>query len=233
MDNYFTREISLIGKENFEKLKSARVLIFGLGGVGSYAVEGLARAGISNFLLVDNDVYSESNLNRQLYATTKTIGVKKTDVSKERILEINASAKVDVLDLFVLDDVEKYIDFSSFDYVIDAIDTITGKLAIIKACKKVGTSVISCMGTGNKLDPTQLKVADIAKTKTCPLCRVMRKLLKDNGVDGLTLVYSEEAPKKPLVCENDKKQVPASMVFVPSVAGMTLAYKVASDIISK
>ena len=233
MEERYVRTAALYGENAVKKLNSAHVAVFGLGGVGGYAVEALARAGVGTLTLVDGDSYSLSNLNRQLFATEKTVGVKKTAAAKDRVKEISPTTEVIAVDAFVLEDNVKDFDFSSFDYVIDAIDTITGKLAIIKACKKVGTSVISCMGTGNKLDPTQLKVADIAKTKTCPLCRVMRKLLKDNGVDGLTVVYSEEAPKKPLVCENDKKQVPASMVFVPSVAGMTLAYKVASDIISK
>lgn len=233
MDKYFIREISLIGKDNFEKLKNARVAVFGLGGVGSYAVEGLARSGVSNFLLVDNDVYSESNVNRQLYATTCTIGKNKTDVAKERILQINPKASVETLNFFVLENVESAVDFSSFDYVVDAIDTITGKLSIIKACKKLNVPVISCMGTGNKLNPTLLKIADINDTKVCPLCRVMRKLLKENNISNLTVVYSDEQPSKPLIISDEKKQTPATMVFVPSVAGLTLAYKVASDILSK
>lgn len=232
LNNYFSREISLIGEEKFLKLQNARVAVFGLGGVGSYVVEGLARAGISNFLLVDDDDYSVSNINRQLYATIDTLGRKKVEVSKERILSINPNAKVEILNFFVLDNLGG-IDLSLYDYVVDAIDTVTAKLTLIKECKKLGVSIISCMGTGNKLNPSLIKIDDIKNTKVCPLCRVMRKLLKDNGIENLKVAYSEEQPLKPLFAVSEDKNAPSSVVFVPAVAGLTIAHAVFNDIISK
>ena len=225
MENWLSRSIALYGEEEVEKLKKSHVAIFGAGGVGSYAIEALARAGVGELTVVDCDVYSLTNLNRQLFATTLTVGKKKVDVAKERILSINPSCKVNTIDKFVLEDTVKDIDFSSFTYVIDAIDTISGKLGIILECKEHGVPVISSMGTGNKTDPTLFKVEDISKTKVCPLARVMRKLLKERGISNLKVIYSEQEPIK-----QDSK-VPASNSFVPAVAGLTLAGTVINDII--
>ena len=191
MNSRFLRSAPFFGDGGLEKLKGSHVAVFGIGGVGSYAVESLCRGGIGEITLVDSDVYSISNINRQLYAVTDTIGKKKVDVAKERALSINPEIKVNVYDKFVLQDDIGDIDFSKFDYVIDAIDTISGKLEIIKQSKTLGVPVISAMGAGNKLDQTAFKVADIKNTKVCPLCKVMRKLLKDNQSDSLNVVYSE------------------------------------------
>lgn len=236
MNNAFFKEVQLIGVEAFKKLNDSHVAVFGLGGVGSYVVEGLVRGGVLNITLIDCDVYSESNINRQLYATQSTIGKKKVEVAKNRILDINPNCKVNVIDKFILKDTINEIDFTSFTYVVDAIDTISGKLEIVKKCNELGVKVISCMGTGNKINPLAFKVADIKQTKVCPLCKVMRKLLKDNGIASLKVVYSEEEPKAPINSDTAEKKgngvAPSSISFVPSVAGLIIAGEVIKDIIN-
>ena len=215
----------LFGKSAMEKLYNSHVAVFGLGGVGSYAVESLCRGGIGKLSLIDNDTYSPSNINRQLYATTLTLNRKKVDVAKERVLSINPQIKVDIYDKFILQGDSSEIDFSKFDYIIDAIDTISGKLEIIKMANKYNIPVISCMSAGNKLDQTAFKVADIKDTKVCPLCRVMRKLLKENGIESLKVVYSEEKPV--ISSENEEnKRIPYSNSFVPPVVGLIAAGEV-------
>ena len=240
MDNKFIRSLPIFKESGMKKLNESNVAVFGLGGVGSYAVEVLARAGVGNLTLIDNDTYSESNINRQLYATTKTIGTLKTEVAKLRVLEINPNANVTTINAFVLDGQADGIDFSRFDYIVDAIDTISGKLSIIKRANEAGVPIISCMGAGNKLDPTRFKVADLFSTKVCPLCKVMRKLVKDANISKLKVVYSEEEPikipKESLVnSENNqelsgKKSVPLSVSFVPSVMGIIAGGEVIKDL---
>lgn len=225
MENWLSRSISLYGEENIEKLKNSHVAIFGAGGVGSYAIEALARAGVGELTVVDCDTYSITNLNRQLFATIQTLGEKKVEVAKQRVLSINPTCKVNAIDKFVLEETVKEIDFSKFSYAIDAIDTISGKLGIILECKEHGVPVISSMGTGNKTDPTLFKVEDISKTKVCPLAKVIRKLLKERNISNVKVVYSEEEPTK------QGNRVPASNSFVPAVAGLILAGAVINDII--
>ena len=227
----FERTISLIGEEKFNKLKSAKILIFGIGGVGGYTVEALARSGIENFCLVDGDCVSESNINRQLIATTRTVGRPKVEVMKERILEINPDAQVETKQMFYLPENSKEIDFKKYDYIIDAIDTITAKLDIIMQAKKHNKKIISAMGAGNKMDTCGFVVADIFDTKVCPLAKVMRKELKDRGVKNLKVVYSEEKPYSATLNENGKR-IPASNSYVPGMAGLTLAGEVIQDIIN-
>ncbi len=223
MDNRYARSIAIFGEEGQLKLNNSRVAVFGLGGVGSYAVESLARSGVGKITLIDNDEYSTSNLNRQLFATEKTVGKLKTEVAKQRILEINSKIEVTLYNAFILDTENDGIDFTKFDYVIDAIDTVSGKLSIIKRANKAGVPVISCMSAGNKLDATLFKVDDIFNTSVCPLCKVMRKLLKENGITKLKVVYSTEEPIKPKFTLNELKgsrPAPASVSFVPSVMGL-------------
>ena len=235
MESQFSRTELLIGREGVEKLNKSKVCVFGLGGVGSYVVEALARAGISNFILVDNDIVSVSNINRQLIATTKTIGKNKVDVAKERILEINPSIHVETIQEFFMPESPEIFD-SSVSYVVDCIDTITAKLEIIERAERLNIPVISCMGTGNKLDPTKFEVADIYKTSVCPLAKVMRKELKARNINKLKVLYSKEEPIKPKSndngnSENRLKPIPASISFVPSVAGLIIAGEVVKDII--
>lgn len=230
MENFLGREELLIGTAAVERLKRARVALFGLGGVGGYAAEALARCGVGKFDLIDNDVVSPSNLNRQILATTQTIGRKKTEVCAERIKNINPDAEIFLHDVFFLPESRPMFDFSQYDYVIDAIDTVSGKIAIVLAAQEQNVPVVSCMGTGNKLDPTLLRIADIYKTSVCPLARVMRTELKKRGVKSLKVVYSEEVPKKPAADPTLKKQPPASIAFVPAVAGMYLASVVVRDL---
>lgn len=235
--NQFSRTELLIGKENVEKLHRAKVAIFGIGGVGSYVVEALARSGIENFILIDNDVVSLTNINRQLIATHKTIGKYKVDIAKERILEINPDAKIDIRKEFFTPETEDFFD-ESISYVVDAIDTVTSKLEIIERAKKHNIPVISSMGTGNKLDPTRFEVTDITKTSVCPLAKVMRRELKARGVKHVKVVYSKEEPRVPkqevmedIREDSNKKSVPASISFVPSVAGLIIAGEVIKDLI--
>lgn len=233
MSNQFSRTELLIGKEAIEKLNKSKVAIFGIGGVGSYVVEGLARAGVGNFILVDNDKISQSNLNRQLIATHKTIGKYKVDVAKERILEINPNAKVEIYQEFFMPDSKEILD-ETVDYIIDSIDTVTAKIELVMRANKLNIPIISSMGTGNKLNPTEFEVTDIYKTSVCPLAKVMRKELKARGIQNLKVIYSKEEPIKPNQTEEQtitRKQVPGSVSFVPSVAGLIIAGEVVKDII--
>jgi len=226
----FSREALLLGTENVEKLNKAKVVIFGIGGVGSYVVEGLARAGIGNFVLVDHDKVDMTNCNRQMIATTKTIGQSKVEVARARILEINPDAKVETYPIFFMPGSPNLFDASAH-YVVDCVDTITAKIEIIIRAKNMGVPVISSMGTGNKLDPTQFEVADIYQTSVCPLAKVMRKELKARNVEALKVVYSKEIPHRWEQEHLEGKQTPASISFVPSVAGMIIAGEVIKDIL--
>ena len=249
MLNQFSRTELLIGKKGIEKLQSAKVAIFGIGGVGSFVVEGLARAGVGNFILVDNDKVCLTNLNRQLIATHKTVGKFKVDVAKERILDINPNANVEIYKEFFMPDSKEILD-NSVNYIVDAVDTVTAKIELVIRANKLNIPIISCMGTGNKLDPTLFKVTDIYKTNICPLAKVMRKELRARGIKKLKVVYSEEEPIKPdetlesscktgCICPpgtkrkcTAKNQVPGSVSFVPSVAGLIIAGEVIKDIIN-
>ena len=231
MSEQFSRTELLIGQEGIEKLKKTKVAIFGIGGVGSYVVEGLVRAGIQNFILVDNDIVSCSNINRQLIATTKTIGQAKVEVAKQKILEINPEAKVEIYQEFFMPETKGIID-ETIDYIVDAIDTVTAKIELIMRAKKMQIPIISSMGTGNKLDATKFEVTDIYKTSVCPLAKVMRKELKQRDIKKLKVVYSKEEPIKIRKEETNKKQVPGSISFVPSVAGLIIAGEVIKDIIN-
>lgn len=237
MDNQFSRTELLIGEKAVEKLKSSKVAIFGIGGVGSYVVEGLARAGIQDFILVDKDTVSVSNINRQIIATHRTLGKPKVEVAKERILEINPDANVETIQEFFMPDSKDIFD-SSTHYVIDCIDTITAKIELVVRATSKGIPIISSMGTGNKLDPTKFEIDDIYKTSVCPLAKVMRKELKQRGINSLKVLYSKEEPKKVDAYEHictdgicTKKMVPASISFVPSVAGLIIAGEVVKDLI--
>ena len=227
----FSRTALLIGKESIEKLQNSKVAVFGIGGVGSYVVEGLARAGVGSFILVDKDVVDETNINRQIIATYQTIGVPKVEVAKQRISEINPNAKIEIYKEFFM---PESIDFfnEKIDYVVDCVDTVTAKIEIIIRAKNHNIPVISCMGTGNKLDPTKFEVEDIYKTSICPLAKVMRKELKQRGVESLKVVYSKEEPIKTNTFDEEKnKPIAGSISFVPSVAGLIIAGEVVKDII--
>lgn len=237
MLDQFSRTELLLGRSGMERLAKARVAVFGLGGVGGHTVEALARSGIGALDLVDNDRISLTNLNRQLLATHRTLGLYKADAAKERVLEINPEAEVRVWKLFYGPDTAGEFDFTRYDYVVDAIDTVTGKLALIQQAQEAGTRVISCMGAGNKLDPTAFRVADIYETSVCPLARVMRKELKKRGIRSLKVVYSQEAPQNPegelyrkTMEGQERRQVPGSSAFVPSAAGLILAGEVVKDL---
>ena len=224
MQEFYSRTAMLLGEQAVEKLKNARVAVFGLGGVGGYCAEALVRAGVGALDLVDHDVVSPSNLNRQIIATVQTVGRKKTEVFKERARSVNPDILITEHDTFFLPETQDMFDFTRYDYVVDAIDTVAGKLAIAECCYKANTPLISCMGAGNKLDPTAFRVADIFETKTCPLCRVMRRELRSRGIPALKVVYSEEPPLTPLFGENEtKRKTPGSVSFVPSVAGLIAA----------
>ena len=251
MLNQFSRTELLIGKSGLEKLQKARVAIFGIGGVGSFAVEGLVRAGVENFILVDDDKICLTNLNRQIIATRKTIGQYKVDVMKERILDINPNAKVETYKEFYMPDSKEKILDENIDYVIDSIDTVTAKIELVLNCEKMGIPIISSMGTGNKLDPSQFEITDIYKTSICPLAKVMRKELKKRGIKKLKVLYSKEEPIKPEETQNNscknncicppgtkrkcsiRNQVPGSISFVPPVAGLMISGEVIRDILSK
>lgn len=232
----FERTALLLGTENMEKLKNARVAVFGIGGVGGFVVEALARGGIGTIDLIDSDTVSLNNCNRQIIATVDTVGQKKVDVMKKRILSINPKAQVVVHDCFFLPENKDLFHFEDYDYVVDAIDTVTGKVCIIEECKKAGTPVISCMGTGNKLDPSRLEITDMEKTSVCPLAKVMRKELRDRNIRHVKVLYSKEEPLKPReellsVKDREKRRVPpGSVSFVPSVAGLLMAGEVIKDL---
>ena len=232
MEIKYSRTALLIEKEGVEKLKRARVAVFGIGGVGGYVVEALARAGVGTLDLVDKDTLSESNINRQILALHSTVGKWKTEVAKERIRDINPDITVHTHNLFYLPETADEFDFSAYDYVVDAMDTVSAKLALIERAKRANIPVISSMGTGNKLDPTAFEVADISKTLICPLARVMRKELKRRGIEHLKVVYSKEEAKPPtLFDEESGKPIPGSISFVPSVAGLIIAGEVIKDLI--
>lgn len=235
MQKALERTEMLIGKEAVEKLKNAKVAVFGLGGVGGACTEALARSGIGELHLIDNDTVSESNLNRQIFATVEMVGKLKTEAAKARISAVAPNVKVKLFNMFYLPENADSFDFSEYDYVVDAIDTVSAKISIICECEKAGTRVISSMGTGNKLDPTQFEVSDIYKTSVCPLARVMRNELKKRNVKSLKVVYSKEEPVKICTeaCSKTERRVPASISFVPPAAGLILASEVVKDLIKE
>ena len=235
MLNQFSRTQLLFGPEAMERLRESRVAVFGIGGVGGYAVEALVRSGVGALDLIDDDRVCLTNLNRQLHATRKTVGKYKVDMAEERVHEINPDCRVNTYKTFYMPDTRDQFDFTRFDYVIDAIDTVTGKLEIIKRAKAAGVPVITSMGAGNKLDPTAFRVVDIHKTKVCPLARVMRYELKKLGIKDVKAVYSEEEPIKPSENPDDpqagfRRSIPASNAFVPSVAGLIAAGEVIKEL---
>ena len=237
MSKKFDRTKRLLGAEAMTKLKDAHVAVFGIGGVGGHAVEALVRSGIGEITIVDSDEVAESNINRQLIATTKTVGRKKVDVMEEHLLEINPQVKVHKHCCFFLPETKSDFDFNSYDYVIDAVDTVTAKLALVEACKEADIPIVSSMGAGNKLDPSAFEVADIYKTSVCPLAKVMRKELKARGIKKLKVVYSKEIPLEPIPDEGfvsdearSRRATPGSIAFVPSVAGLILAGEVVKDL---
>lgn len=233
MQSQFSRTELLLGEEAIKKLNEARVAVFGIGGVGGYTVEALVRSGIGHFDLIDDDKVSLTNLNRQIIATRKTIGKNKIEVMRDRILDINPNAGVVMHQCFFTPDTAGEFDFSQYDYVVDAIDTVTGKIELVLRSQEKNVRVISCMGAGNKLDPTRFEVADIYKTSVCPLAKVMRKELAARGVEKLKVVYSKEPAIKPAedTSNSSKRQIPGSVSFVPSVAGLIIAGEVIKDII--
>ena len=249
MLNQFSRTELLIGKESIEKLQNSKVAVFGIGGVGSFVVEGLVRAGIGNFILVDDDKVCLTNLNRQIIATRKTVGKPKVEVARDRILEINPNANVEIFQEFFMPNSREILD-ETVSYVVDSIDTVTAKIELVVRAEKLNIPIISSMGTGNKLDPTKFEVTDIYKTSVCPLAKVMRKELRARNIKGLKVVYSKEEPIKPdknLECScktgcicppgtvrkcTAKNQIPGSISFVPSVAGLIIAGEVIKDIIN-
>jgi len=238
MPNPFSRTQLLFGKEGMQKLRSARVAVFGIGGVGGYVAEALARSGIGALELIDSDTVTLTNINRQIIATHKTVGRYKTEVMAERITEINPEAEVKTYRIFFMPETAENFDFSKYDYVIDAIDTVTGKLELIMRAEAANVPIISAMGAGNKLDPTKFEVTDIFKTSVCPLARVMRRELKARGIRHLKVVYSKEEPIAPQFDPTDEeiitsgKPVPGSTSFVPPVVGLIIAGEVIKDLVA-
>jgi tRNA A37 threonylcarbamoyladenosine dehydratase len=248
MLNSFSRTELLFGKDAMQKLANARVAVFGIGGVGGYTVEALARSNVGAIDLIDDDKVCITNINRQILATRKTVGKYKVDVAAERILEINPNCKVTCHKTFFMPDTKDEFNFSDYSYVVDAIDTVTGKIALVEECKASGVPIISCMGAGNKLDPTKFEVTDIYKTSVCPLARTMRRELKRRGIDHLKVLYSKEEPIRPIddleiscrthcVCPpgtvrkcTARRDIPGSCAFVPSVAGLIIAGEVIKDL---
>ena len=235
MDNRFQRTELLLGDKAMEKLKSARIAVFGVGGVGGYAVEALARSGVGALDLIDSDKVALSNINRQIIATSDTVGEYKVDVAKARVLSINPECKVNIYKKFYLPETADSFDFTQYDYVIDAVDTVKAKLSLIESAKAANTPIICAMGAGNKLDPTMFEVSDIYKTSVCPLARVMRTECRKRGIKSLKVVYSKEPPKRPVRPVDpdnpNRRDTPASVSFVPSVAGLIIAGEVVKDII--
>ncbi len=234
----FDRTKRLLGADAMEKLKNARVAVFGIGGVGGHAVDALVRSGVGAVDIIDSDEVAVSNINRQLIATSRTVGQKKVDVMEQHLLEINPDVKVKKHDCFFLPETKEQFDFSQYDYVIDAVDTVTAKLALVEACQEAAVPIISSMGAGNKLDPTAFEVTDIYKTSVCPLAKVMRKELKARNIKKLKVVYSREIPleqKEDGEFVSDEKRsrraTPGSVAFVPSVAGLILAGEVVKDLV--
>ena len=242
MADQYSRTRLLLGADAMERLHCARVAIFGLGGVGGYVAEALARSGIGQLDLIDDDTINLTNLNRQILALHSTIGMPKVEAAKKRILDINPTIQVRTFETFYLPETANQFDFTQYDYVIDAIDTVTGKLELIAQAKAAGTPVISCMGTGNKLDPTGFRVSDISKTSGCALARIMRKECAKRGIKGVKVVWSQELPLEPQPDPNDpmepqregssRRALPGSTAFVPGVAGLTMAGAVIQDLIN-
>ena len=248
MNEQFLRTAMLLGENAMERLKNARVAVFGIGGVGGYVCEGLVRSGVGAFDLVDDDKVCLTNLNRQIIATRKTVGKYKVDVMRERMLEINPDCDVRVHKCFYLPETAAEFNFSDYDYVVDAVDTVTAKVTLVLEAQKAGVPIISCMGAGNKLDPSRFRVADIYKTQGCPLARVMRTALRKRGVKKLKVVYSDEIPTRPIedmsiscrshcICPpgakhkcTERRDIPGSTAFVPSVAGLIIAGEVVKDL---
>ena len=238
MNEQFIRTRMLLGDEAMERLQKARVAVFGLGGVGGYTVEALARAGIGQLDLIDSDTVSISNLNRQILATRSTVGMEKTEAARLRVLDINPDCVVRVHNVFYTPETADRFDFTQYDYIVDAIDTVTGKLALVQRAYEAGTPIICCMGTGNKLDASAFQVADISKTSMCPLARIMRKELGKRGIKHLKVVYSQEEALTPTGWEEEaaaigKRQIPGSVSFVPGAAGLILAGEVIKDIAAR
>ena len=233
----FLRTEMLLGKEALEKLQNSRVAIFGIGGVGGYALEALVRAGVGEIDIIDSDCVAVSNINRQILATTTTVGQKKVDVAEVRAKAINPDIKINKFDIFYLPETADRFDFSNYDYIIDAIDTVGGKMELIKRANECGTPIICSMGTGNKLNPAAFEVSDIYKTTVCPLAKVMRSLCRKAGIKCLKVVYSKEEPITPRVTDNAEQKgtagriSPASCSFVPPVAGFILAGEVIKDLV--
>lgn len=232
----FSRTGLLLGADSIKKLNNARVAVFGLGGVGGYVVEALARSGIGALELIDHDTISLTNLNRQILATHSTVGMDKAEVAKARVLDINPNAEVVARKTFFGPDTKEEFDFSRYSYVVDAIDTVTGKLALVTASKAAGVPIISCMGTGNKLDPTKFQIADITKTSVCPLARIMRKECAKRGIKHLKVLFSTEDPVPSVQAATTeelpqgRRSLPGSVAFVPSVAGLIIAGEVIKDL---
>jgi len=237
MSDQFSRTQMIFGSDGMEKLKNSRVAVFGIGGVGGYAVEILARSGVGTLDLFDNDRVSVTNINRQIYATTKTVGKYKVTVAKKRILEINPDASVNVYKIFFLPGISHTVDFTKYDYIIDAIDTVSGKIELVLKAKEYNIPIISSMGAGNKVSPTMFQIGDIYKTTVCPLAKVMRRELKKRGIERLKIVYSTEPVIKPVVIKTEeieitkKRRIPGSVAFVPPVAGIIIAGEVIKDLI--
>ena len=235
MATQFSRTEMLIGREGLSKLQKARVAVFGIGGVGGYAIEALARAGVGALDLVDNDVVDLTNINRQIIALHSTIGQPKVEVAAERILDINPNIKLKINKVFYLPENKEQFNLKEYDYVVDAIDTVAGKISLIEQAVEAGVPIISAMGAGNKLDATKLMITDISKTHTCPLAKVMRKELRQRGINHVKVAYSTEPALKPQECEvkNGKRQTPGSISFVPSVMGLLIAGEVIKDLLQK
>lgn len=229
----FGRTALLLGEDGVRKLQQARVAVFGVGGVGGFTVEALARSGVGAIDIIDNDTVVLSNLNRQIIATHSSVGRDKVDVMRERILDINPECKVTAHKCFFLPETRDQFDFSQYDYVVDAVDTVTAKIELVMACKEVGTPILCCMGAGNKLDPTKFEIADIYKTTMCPLAKVMRHEMKKRNVKKLKVLYSTEPPIRPNGDTGEvtmKRSTPGSTAFVPSVAGLIIAGEVIKDL---
>ena len=235
MKEQFIRTAMLLGADALPKLQAARVAVFGIGGVGGYTVEALARSGIGHIDLIDSDTVSPSNINRQILATHRTVGMPKVEAAKERILDINPDCDVTTHQVFYTPETADRFDFTKYDYIVDAIDTVTGKLALVERAHAAGTPIICCMGTGNKLDASAFRVEDISKTSMCPLARIMRKELGKRGIKHLKVVYSQEEALSPTGWEEEaaalgKRQIPGSTAFVPGAAGLLLAGQVIRDL---
>lgn len=236
MDQRFSRAERIFGSDGMQRLRNSCVAVFGVGGVGSYIAEGLARSGVGHIHLIDSDEVDITNLNRQLEALTHTVGQPKAEAMKERILQINPQCDVVVHDCFFLPENSDGFDFTKYDYVADAVDTVTAKIELVMKAQREGTPIISSMGTGNKLCPAMLEVADIYKTSVCPLARVMRQELKKRGVNKLKVVYSKEEPIKAMASEEEnahRRNIPASAVFVPGTAGLIIASEIVKDILNR